>query len=149
MITATRYHDFSAGHRVDGHEGACKHLHGHNYRVHFTVRGNGAKSLDNIGRVLDFSIIKSRLCVWLEENWDHRMLLWRHDKLHDVVRRWDPQSVVSVPFNPTAENMAKYLVEVVGPAQLHGTSCELLTVVIEETRKCSATYSILHSQGDE
>jgi 6-pyruvoyltetrahydropterin/6-carboxytetrahydropterin synthase len=149
MITATRFHDFSAGHRVDGHEGKCQHLHGHNYRVHFTVRSNGASSLDNIGRVLDFGVINTQLCQWLEHNWDHRTLLWTEDKLHDVVRRWDPASVASVPFNPTAENMAKYLVEVVGPSELRLTGCELIIVRVEETRKCSAMYSLLNRQGDE
>ena len=29
MTKAHRYHDFSAGHRVAGHENKCKHLHGH------------------------------------------------------------------------------------------------------------------------
>lgn len=149
MITVTRFHDFSAGHRVDGHEGKCCHLHGHNYRVHFTVRSVGSSSLDNLGRVLDFSVINTKLCGWLERVWDHRTLLWTEDRLHDVMRRWDAASVVSVPFNPTAENMAKYLVEVVGPEQLKGTGCELITCTVEETRKCSATYTLLHHQGDE
>ena len=38
MTTAWRYHDISTGHRVPEHEGTCKHLHGHNYRIHFAVR---------------------------------------------------------------------------------------------------------------
>ena len=76
MITyATRFHDFSCGHRVVGHESHCAHLHGHNYRVHFTVEGK----LDSVGRVLDFSVIKSKLCQWLEDNWDHRFLYWSED----------------------------------------------------------------------
>jgi len=51
------------------------------------------------------------------------------------------QSVVFVPFNPTAENMARYLVETIGPQQLSGTGCTLNRVVIEETRKCSCSYT--------
>ena len=38
ITTAARYHDFSAGHKVTGHENKCAHLHGHNYRVHFTIQ---------------------------------------------------------------------------------------------------------------
>ena len=74
MTTASRYHDISTGHRVHGHENKCKHLHGHNYRVHFHVEGG---TLDNIGRVLDFGVIKSALCLWLEDNWDHRFLVFK------------------------------------------------------------------------
>ena len=73
MITATRYHDFSAGHKVTGHEDKCAHLHGHNYRVHFTIQS--IEGVDAIGRVLDFGAIKTRLCDWLEREWDHRFLI--------------------------------------------------------------------------
>jgi len=141
-ITATRYHDISCGHRVHGHESKCAYLHGHNYRIHFTVRGKP----DAVGRVLDFSAMKSRLCMWLEENWDHKFLAWEKDpvmrRIHNAtlggIADIAAQSVVWVPFNPTAENMAEHLLNVVGPRQLKGTSVKLVKVVVEETRKCSA-----------
>jgi 6-pyruvoyltetrahydropterin/6-carboxytetrahydropterin synthase len=135
---ASRYHDFSAGHRVCGHEHKCRFLHGHNYRVHFHC---AAEALDEIGRVVDFGVIKARLCMWLEDNWDHKLLLWDQDP--EFYRLCDAAygSVVAVPFNPTAENMAEYLVEVVGPEQLRGTGVALVKCEIEETRKCSASYS--------
>ncbi|WP_233866660.1 6-pyruvoyl trahydropterin synthase family protein [Paraburkholderia adhaesiva] len=137
MIRATRYHDISCGHRVVGHEGKCVHLHGHNYRVHFSCE---AAALDAIGRVIDFGVIKERLCGWLEDQWDHRMLLWCDDPWLPFVREIDA-TVVSVPFNPTAENMAQHLVMLVGPVVLDGTGVRLVEVTVEETRKCSATYS--------
>lgn len=138
MWQAERYHDISCGHRVVGHEGKCRHLHGHNYRVHFTCEADG---LDNVGRVIDFSDMKSKLCMWLEEQWDHKMLIWKDDPMLWQLQMMD-SSVVEVPFNPTAENLAKYLVEVVGPEQLKGTGIKLVQVRIDETRKCSATYKV-------
>lgn len=137
MISATRYHDFSCGHRVVGHESKCAHLHGHNYRVHFTVYP--VAGLDTVGRVLDFSVIKEKLCTWLEREWDHRMVLWDQDPMAFTLRALDPHGVVTVPFNPTAENMAEYLIGVVGPEQLRDTLCFLGTVTVDETRKCSAS----------
>lgn len=158
MITANRYHDISVGHRVHNHESKCAHLHGHNYRVHFEVI---APKLDAVGRVMDFGVIKSHLCMWLEANWDHKFLVWVNDPIMDCLTEWverkakqmayntelEPQwlktwgSFIRVPFNPTAENMAEYLVEVIGPQQLDGTGCTLHRVVIEETRKCSCSYT--------
>ncbi len=154
IITATRYHDFSCGHRVAGHESKCAMLHGHNYRVHFTIE---AAALDEVGRVLDFSAIKVHLCEWLEKNWDHRFLAWKEDRVMQRVSEaleqartasWDlpqledaakaDQSIVWVPFNPTAENMAWYLIECIGPEVLP-KHARLTKVIIEETRKCSAT----------
>lgn len=172
MYTVERYHDFSCGHRVVGHESKCAWLHGHNYRITFTCApikkakperkfiGDGkaeqAGGLDEVGRVIDFSVIKSTLCEWLEENWDHKFLLWELDPLlaniqgvadgfsgsadHHVAKFID--SFVVVPFNPTAENMAQYLVRVVGPALLKDSGVALIRCHVEETRKCSATFTI-------
>lgn len=142
-MLAKRYHDFCAGHRVHGHESKCSHLHGHNYRVHFDVQGN----LDSLGRVMDFSVIKSKLCQWLEDNWDHKFLVWEKDPIAPYLIDIDKAGVIRVPFNPTAENMAQYLVTEVAPIQLHGTGCVLVSVEISETRKCSAQFSI--AQGGE
>lgn len=150
--SAERYHDISAGHRVVGHESKCRHLHGHNYRIHFVCepKANETYDLDQIGRVIDFGVIKSKLCMWVEKHWDHKFLIWKEDPMFKVMRDNLPHgemgslatvSFVPVPFNPTAENMAAYLVNMVGPEQLKGTGVVLETVRIEETRKCSATYT--------
>lgn len=148
MHTAERYHDISCGHRVVGHENKCRFLHGHNYRIHFVCSTERtSESLDHIGRVIDFTAIKEKLCMWIENNWDHKFLAWEQDL---VMRSLDPftehasdildGSLVFLPFNPTAENMAQYLVNVIAPIQLKGTGVKLVTCKIEETQKCSATY---------
>jgi len=133
-ITATRYHDFSTGHRVFGHESKCSHLHGHNYRIYLTVE---AEQLDTVGRVMDFSVIKDKFVVWLEVNWDHKFLIWEKDPFAPTLKELDPEGTVVVGFNPTAENMGQYLINVIGPQQLAGTNVKLIKVNIEETRKCS------------
>lgn len=147
MLTAERYHDISCGHRVVGHENKCRHLHGHNYRVHFVCT---AANLDHIGRVIDFTAIKEKLCMWIENNWDHKFLAWEQDPVMcHAAQLMDGEgeegttfcsSIVWLPFNPTAENMAQYLVEVVAPQQLEGTGVDLVQCIIEETAKCSASF---------
>lgn len=139
MITAERYHDISCGHRVVGHEGKCRFLHGHNYRIHFTISSD---ALDDIGRVVDFSVIKSQLCQWLEDHFDHKFLIWEEDDLLEQLQALSPESLVIVPFNPTAENIARYLVETVGPQQLKEYPVKLIACRVEETAKCSASYSL-------
>lgn len=138
-IIAERYHDISCGHRVVNHEGKCQHLHGHNYRIHFRVE---ATELDSLGRVIDFSIIKSTLCEWLEVNWDHRFLLWSEDPFLEHLKALTPESLVVVPFNPTAEKMALYLLTEVAPRLLAPYNCQLISCCIEETRKCSVTVTL-------
>lgn len=152
MITAERYHDISCGHRVAGHESKCAMLHGHNYRVTFVC---ATDELDQLGRVIDFSVMKSKLCMWLEENWDHKFLAWKEDPVmkvlhHAVEEYWHKSpshktldaSIVWTPFNPTAENMAEHLLKIVGPMRLKGTGVKLISVKVEETRKCSAEAAL-------
>ena len=134
----TRKHEIHCGHRVCGHEGKCGNLHGHAYVIHFTCEAEG---LDHLGRVIDFGLIKSLLCQWLEDTWDHRMLIWEHDPMLEALRAIDP-SVVAVPFNPTAENIAAHLVTRVGPDRLAGTGVRLVRVQVDETSKCSAAYHV-------
>lgn len=140
--SVTRIHDFCAGHRVFGHEGKCAHLHGHCYRVHLTCEPESESDmLDGLGRVIDFGVIKRLMCEWLEREWDHRFLVWEQDPDAKALRRID-SAVVIVPFNPTAENMAAHLVREVGPLVFAGTGVVLSKVVIEETRKCSASFTL-------
>ena len=79
--------------------------------------------------------------MWVEREWDHKFLVSSDDPLATHLRELDPDGVVTVPFNPTAENMAQYLLEVVGPDVLIGTGVQLVHVRVEETRKCSALAS--------
>lgn len=137
VIRAERYHDISCGHRVVDHESKCRHLHGHNYRFHFAIEAE--EGLDALGRVLDFGVIKETLCEWLEEHWDHKFLIFDQDPYLEALRQISPESLVVVPFNPTAENIAEYMLDHIAPPLLAPYHCRLAEVRIEETRKCSAT----------
>jgi len=71
------------------------------------------------------------------------MVLWQEDPLLEQLKDIVPEDIVTVPFNPTAEQLAQYLVTFVGPQQLAGTGVKLISVKIDETRKCSASYSLV------
>lgn len=134
MITITREHTISCGHRVFGHEGKCKNFHGHNYTFELTAT---ADDLDELGRIIDFSAVKESLCAWLELNWDHKFLLWEQDPAPGAAL----PGIVFVKFNPTAENIADYVLRVVGPAVLN-PSVKLIKVRVWETPKCSAEATL-------
>ena len=134
-----RTHEICAGHRVYGHESKCAHLHGHAYVFDLVCEAPGG--LDHLGRVIDFGVIKSRLCSWLEDHWDHRMLLWEQDPACHSLRLIDPEAVVPLPLNPTAENLASMFVMAIAPELLLGTGVVLTECTVHETSKCSATYT--------
>jgi len=127
-----------------GHENKCAHLHGHNYVVELTA----ASELDSIGRVIDFSVLKMLVGSWIEQQWDHGFILNKDDRdaiaiVADFIPRdGAKQKIHLMPYNPTAENMAKYLLEVIGPATLAGTGVRLVGVVVHETENCKAEATL-------
>jgi len=136
MTTIVRTIGFSAGHRLWQHESKCAHIHGHNYVVEFHAT---AGQLDSVGRVIDFSVLKDRLGGWIDEHWDHGFICNKDDReVVDAMKRISGQKLFVMDVNPTAENLARHLLEVVGPQQLAGTGVRLVRVVLSETSNCRA-----------
>ena len=107
MMHITRKHEISTAHRIYEHSGKCERLHGHNYTILLTL---SAHKLDHLGMILDFGEVKRLLFGALDEAWDHRTLLYDIDPLvEQLTVLKEDESLVAVPFNPTAENMAAYL----------------------------------------
>lgn len=128
-MIVTRKHEISCGHLLSGHGGKCERLHGHNYIFHLSYEGKP----DLNGMVVDFADIKNTVCRWLDEHWDHRFLVWDRDPRYNDLKAIDP-SVVGVPFNPTAERLAEFVLD----RFQFIDDAELLTVRVEETSKCAA-----------
>ena len=131
---------FCAGHRLSGHGGKCEHFHGHNYVAEFIVTG---REQDAVGRVIDFADLKNRCKGWLDEHWDHSFLVWRED--HNAIaalKSVQPSRMFLMPYNPTAENMAKFLLEEVCPNLLAGTGAQATAVRIWETDEAYAEASL-------
>jgi len=131
---------FCAGHRLFGHEGRCAFFHGHNYRVDVEVEAAGGTSeQDAVGRLVDFSLIKRRLLGWLDDHWDHAFLVWEQDtNALAAVRLVEPTKYFVMPWNPTAENMARYLLEVVAPHVLDDLGVVASRVAVWETDEACA-----------
>ena len=139
MITCTRRIEFDAAHRVMEHESKCKHLHGHRYVIEATFR---AEKLDTLGRVIDFGAVKTVLGDWVDTHWDHNTIL--HDKdrtLGDAVAQQTQQEIAYLPVNPTAENMASYLLESVCPKLFAGKGVVCTRIRLYETPNCYADAS--------
>ena len=142
-ITIMRKVTFCAGHRLLNHEGKCANLHGHNYLVEFHVTGN---EIDELGRVVDFSVLNRLFKGWIDEHWDHGFLLWDqdHNAIH-AMRQVHPNRLYLLPYNPTAENMARYLLDEISPtliATIKGYDLRVTKVVVWETENAYAEVTI-------
>lgn len=124
--------EFDAAHRVPYHASKCAHLHGHRYKVRATVDGIVLPDADvrpDAGMVVDFGAIKSILTREVHDLFDHRTIVWQHDTaLYEALHRDFADSIVLVPFIPTAENLAHYIVDLV--------SVSLVRLGVEDLRLC-------------
>ena len=87
MFIVKKRMEIAGAHRLNlNYESKCANLHGHNWIVTVWCK---SQTLDANGMVMDFTHIKRQV----QDKLDHKCL-------NDVV-----------PFNPTAENIAKWVCE--------------------------------------
>lgn len=141
-LTIMKRVHFCAGHRLYGHGGKCEFFHGHNYVAEFYV-ASADGDVDDVGRVIDFRHLKELLTTWLDENWDHGFLLSEADENgRAALEQVQPCKLFVMPYNPTAENMARYLLDHVCPGLLAETNAVATKVVIWETRDSFAEAAL-------
>ncbi len=87
MYTVIKRMEISASHRLSlSYPSKCENLHGHNWIITVYCR---SKELNADGMVVDFTHIKKAVKSRLD-----------HQNLNDIL-----------PFNPTAENIARWVCE--------------------------------------
>lgn len=100
--------EISASHKLKlDYKSKCEALHGHNWNVAIYLR---SKELDKNGMVMDFTIIKEKIMSKMD-----------HKNLNEIFN-----------FNPTAENIAKWIKDELGE--------KCYRVEVEESKNNLAIY---------
>lgn len=104
--------EFCAAHRVRTHDGACKHLHGHQYKVTLYVE----EEVGADGMVRDFGMLSAVLRERVHDVFDHGTILDMDDDLAfaELLMGEDPDMrmrLVNGP--PTAETLADWVLRTV------------------------------------
>ncbi len=107
MITVTKTIRFDAAHILTNHQGLCKNLHGHTYRVDVSVtQGSG----DTRDMVIDFKDLKRIASEVVCERFDHAFIYNTESagerEIAAVVEK-NGMRTVAIPFRSTAENLAR------------------------------------------
>jgi 6-pyruvoyltetrahydropterin/6-carboxytetrahydropterin synthase len=115
--------NFSSAHQLRGYKGKCENLHGHNYKIEIYARG---RELDNIGLLVDFGELKTAA--------------------DEVVQYLDHRNINELPpfdveLNPSAENLARYILERVA-SRVGDERVQVYKVRCFETPTSVATYQI-------
>jgi 6-pyruvoyltetrahydropterin/6-carboxytetrahydropterin synthase len=115
--------NFSSAHQLRGYQGKCENLHGHNYKIEIYARG---RELDNIGLLVDFGELKTAA--------------------DEVVQYLDHRNINELPpfdveLNPSAENLARYILERVA-SRVSDERVQIYKVRCFETPTSIATYQV-------
>ena len=107
MITVTKTVRFDAAHVLTNHQGLCKNLHGHTYRVDVSV----AQAKDDAAdMVIDFKDLKGIANEVICDRFDHAFVYNTESagerEIAAVVEKHGMRTV-AIPFRSTAENLAK------------------------------------------
>src|SRR5438105_13938164 len=115
--------NFSSAHQLRGYRGKCENLHGHNYKIEIYARGH---ELNNIGLLVDFVELKAAA--------------------DEIVNYLDHRNINELPpfdeeLNPSAENLARYVLERVS-SRVGDERVQVYKVRCFETPTSVATYQV-------
>ena len=108
MTTVTKSVKFDAAHILTNHQGLCKNLHGHTYRVDVSVTQPDDDPRD---MVIDFKDLKSVATSVICDRFDHAFIYSTasegESEIASVVEKHGMRTV-ALPFRSTAENLARH-----------------------------------------
>ena len=135
MTTVTKTVKFDAAHVLTNHQGLCKNLHGHTYRVDVSVAQNDGAGGD---MVIDFKDLKRLATEVVCDRFDHAFMYNTASpgerEIAAVVEK-NGMRTVPLPFRSTAENLARHFYET-----LSGRVPGLVAVRVWETADSVAEY---------
>lgn len=150
MTTITKHFKFEAAHRLSKHDGKCKRLHGHSYKLAVSVRG---PINPDTGFVVDFGYLKALVDDAIISKLDHQYLgdgsLWlKPEGACFTEATWIVHApALSANFYPSAENLAATIGKLLLPLipeldnGLHGEgSVKLHSITIGETCTSEVTW---------
>jgi 6-pyruvoyltetrahydropterin/6-carboxytetrahydropterin synthase len=108
VIRVTKEFSFEMAHALWKHDGPCRNVHGHSYRLFVTVTGEPADDQENPknGMVMDFTDLKGIVKNEIVNIFDHALVLSRSygKEKTDLFEKLFGNTVL-VDYQPTCENM--------------------------------------------
>lgn len=138
VLRVTREFSFEMAHALDGYTEKCAYIHGHSYHMSVTVAGRpGTRDEDSFeGMVMDFSVLKEIVTREVISLFDHALVVKDTDPRVRMIG--GERNVVSLPYQPTCENL---LVEFARRIGKHITSpLKLCSIYLRETPHCYASW---------
>ena len=139
-VRITKEFNFEAAHALDGYDGKCQDIHGHNYKLSLTFLGKPItnKSLSTNGMVVDFGEIKDFLNKKIKHLFDHRLILRKDSRFLGLEKK--NERIRYVDYQPTTENMLLEIVEIVSNSFEKNNNAVLCSAFLRETPSSYAEW---------
>ena len=140
-VRITKRFHFEMAHTLHEYDGLCRNIHGHSYYLDVTLIGeprNEPKHPKD-GMVLDFGEIKEIVKTQIVNRLDHALMVSRliPEKHLDLLKQTN-ERVIIVAFQPTSENIAIYISEILQQHLPAGVS--LFSIRLYETATSFAEW---------
>lgn len=117
-VVATKIFSFDMAHRLPGHEGLCKNIHGHTYKLEVTVSRDTPSGIisggPSEGMVIDFQALSGLVKTSIVDKLDHACIIYPEEQFDiDMLKLMEKHDmkVVELGYRPTAELMARNFFE--------------------------------------
>ena len=106
-IRITKEFSFEASHALYRHDGLCKNVHGHSYKLHVTIIGNPIEESKNVkfGVIIDFSDLKKIVKEEIVIPFDHATILNCNSPQIELANKMEEMGnkIIRVNYPPTCE----------------------------------------------
>ena len=129
---------FDGAHFLKGYEGKCANIHGHRWEVVVEVKSEEVQTEGSFrGMVVDFAVLKKDLREEAKRL-DHALIIEEGSLKEKTMEALSEEGfrIITFPFRPTAENLAKHFFE-----YMKGRGYDVASVSVYETPNNKATYT--------
>jgi 6-pyruvoyltetrahydropterin/6-carboxytetrahydropterin synthase len=108
QIRITKEFSFEMAHALKGHDGPCRFIHGHSYKLSVTLTGTPIDdtSSPRLGMVMDFGEMKKIVHENIIRIFDHALVLNRYSMLEEKDKIPELfEKMLIVDYQPTSENL--------------------------------------------
>jgi 6-pyruvoyltetrahydropterin/6-carboxytetrahydropterin synthase len=127
---------WAMSHRLPFHEGLCRNIHGHTYKLRVEVTGGR----DEHSMVMDYYDI-GEIVRPIVRKFDHSFICSIEDKATLEFLRQNDFKRIEIDGYSTAENIVMYIMDLVADSFAEYTNVERLTLRLYETEDAYAEIS--------
>ena len=141
-IRITKEFTFETGHALYGHDGKCKNIHGHSYKLSVTVLGNPVSDSNDpkFGMIMDFSDLKKIVKEEIVDRFDHATIFNKNTPHIDLANNLKSlgHNVVLVDYQPTSKMLVTDFADKI--KNRLPKNIKLFSLKLRETASCYAEW---------